>query len=250
MVSGIKILFMVISAIICFGLPIGLTIYFYKKEKISLFAVFCGALMFTISQIVLRIPILQYLNKQPGVISFAKSNTIVYMLLIALSAGVFEEVARFVGMKYMLKDKLSWKNGIAFGIGHGGIEAILIVGITYIANIVASILINGGHKIPQASIIIDTPSYMFLIGGMERAFTIALHMALTMIVLEGVMKKQKKYLGYAILLHTLVDFVAVCNKNIFIIEGFTCVVAIISVISLIKSKNKFEGIKGDIGESI
>ncbi|MCY6959176.1 YhfC family intramembrane metalloprotease [Clostridium brassicae] len=242
MISNSKLIFMIISTIICFGLPIGLTVYFYKKEKISLFAVFCGALMFIVSQVCLRIPMLQYLNKQPWFINFIKSNTVIYMVLIALSAGIFEEVARFIGIKYILKNRLSWKNGIAFGIGHGGVEAILIVGFTYISNIIYSFFINSGNEIPYADVLINTPSYMFLLGGLERIFAIALHMALTMVVLEGVIKKQGKYILYAISIHALVDFVAVYNKNIFLIEGFMCLVALISLRFLIRSKSKIKSL--------
>jgi uncharacterized membrane protein YhfC len=36
----------------------------------------------------------------------------------------------------LLKNKLSWQNGIAFGIGHGGIEALVFVGSAYVNNIV------------------------------------------------------------------------------------------------------------------
>ncbi|MCY6370042.1 YhfC family intramembrane metalloprotease [Clostridium ganghwense] len=254
MVNNISIMFMIISFMICFGLPIGLTIYFYKKKKVSLLAVGVGALIFIVSQISTRLPLIGYLNTKSWFIQNIKSNTIIYVLFLALTAGIFEEVGRFIGFKYLLKNKLSWKNGIAFGIGHGGIEAILLVGITYVSNIILSILINIGNfdalvaqKSPQIAgiknILIGTPSYMFFIGGIERIFTIIFHIALTVIVLEGVMKKENKYLLYAILIHALVDFVAGYNINIFVTEGFMFVTAIVSFRFLIKSKKRFNDIE-------
>ena len=48
MVSTASIISMVIALLICFGLPIGLAIYFYKKERIALVAVAVGALVFLV----------------------------------------------------------------------------------------------------------------------------------------------------------------------------------------------------------
>jgi len=49
MVSTVSILLMVITLLICFGLPVALFIYFYKKERIAVIAVFVGALVFLVS---------------------------------------------------------------------------------------------------------------------------------------------------------------------------------------------------------
>lgn len=249
MVNNMSIVFMIISTVICFVLPIGIAIYFYKKEKMSLMAVGVGALIFIVSQISTRLPMLNYLNDKGWFVQSIKSNTMIYVLFLALTAGIFEEVGRFIGFKYLLKNKLNWKNGIAFGIGHGGIEAILLVGMTYVSNIIFSISINSGsfqalvEKAPQIAglkeILINTPSYMFMLGGIERIFTIVLHIAMTMIVLEGVMKNENKYVLYAILIHALVDFIAAYNANIFATEGFIFIVAVVSFRFLLKTKKRF-----------
>lgn len=249
MVNNMSIIFMIISTVICFGLPIGLAMYFYKKEKISFMSVGVGALIFIVSQISTRLPMLNYLNDKGWFVQSIKSNTIIYVVFLALTAGIFEEVGRFIGFKYLLKNKLNWKNGIAFGIGHGGIEAILLVGMTYVANIIFSISINSGsfytlvEKAPQIAglkeILVTTPSYMFMLGGIERIFAILLHMAMTMIVLEGVIKNDKKYVLYAILIHALVDFIAGYNVNIFATEGFMFIVAVVSCRFLLKTRKRF-----------
>lgn len=249
MVNNMSIVFMIISTVICFGLPIGLAMYFYKKEKISLMAVGVGALIFIVSQISTRLPMLNYLNDKEWFVQSIKSNTIIYILFLALTAGIFEEVGRFIGFKYLLKNKLNWKNGIAFGIGHGGIEAILLVGMTYVSNIIFSISINSGsfqalvEKAPEIAglkeILINTPSYMFILGGIERILTIVIHIAMTMIVLEGVMKDENKYVVYAILIHALVDFIAGYNANIFATEGFMFIVAVGSFMFLLKTRKRF-----------
>ncbi|MCY6484969.1 YhfC family glutamic-type intramembrane protease [Clostridium aestuarii] len=259
MVDKVSVVFMIISTIICFGLPIGLIVYFYKKEKISISAVMIGSVIFIIFQLFMRLPLINFLNSQGWFIKNIKSNTMVYVLFLSVTAGVFEEVGRCVGFRYLLKNKLQWKNGIAYGIGHGGIESVLLVGMTYVSNLIFSLLINlgtfdvlVGTKLPQAAALkntlMDTHSYMFLLGGMERVFTIAFHIALSIIVLEGVMKKQNKYLLYAVLIHALVDFCAAYNFNIFATEGFMFVTALISFRFIKKSKNRFFNIKANMNK--
>ncbi|MGY0374116.1 YhfC family intramembrane metalloprotease [Clostridium sp. JNZ J1-5] len=254
MVSRQSMIFMGISAGICFLIPLFTIIYFRRKEKISLTAVAVGVLVFMIFQMSSRIPLINYLNTNPLFVDLIKSNRIAYVSFLAITAGVFEEVGKYIGFKYALKNKLQWKNGIALGIGHGGIEAILLVGTAMVNNILFSLVINLGSydlvlkKMPEAqaltlkSTLIDTPSYMFLLGGIERLFVIVFQIALSIIVLEGVIKKNNKYLINAILIHTLVDYIAAFNPSIFITEGIMFIVAIISLKFLYSSKEKFKNI--------
>src|SRR5690625_2683858 len=62
----------------------------------------------------------------------------------ALMAGVFEEVGRYIMMRFALKKYRDWQDGLAFGIGHGGIESILILGLSNLTMIIYAIQINAG----------------------------------------------------------------------------------------------------------
>lgn len=63
-----SIVFMVLALLISIGVPVFLTIFFYKKFDISIIAVFVGALVFFVMQIILRISVfLPITQKQPGI---------------------------------------------------------------------------------------------------------------------------------------------------------------------------------------
>jgi uncharacterized membrane protein YhfC len=255
MVSGLKIVFMIITILISIGLPIGLTIYMYKKYKIRIKAVLIGALMFFVFQGLLRIPIMTYIQKQDFYRNFAVRNMVVTILIIAFTAGLFETVGRYIGMKFFLRDSLEWKNGVAYGIGHGGIEAILLVGFTYIANLIVSILINSGSISSLSySQLLNTGSDLFLAAGVERLFTILLHIALSLIVLYGIMYRKKLYILLCILIHTFVDFIgpllAVKKVSAWGIEGFIAVVGVLSLIFIIRSGKMFKSAAASSSEEI
>lgn len=253
MVSSLSIIFMFISLLLVFAFPIGLWIYFYKKERISAIAVLVGGITFAISQIVLRMPLLQLLQGQSWYAIMAK-NIWISALFLGLTAGIFEEVGRFFGFKFFLKKKLEWKNGIAFGIGHGGIEAIILTGLTFINNIIFSLMINSG-AFDQISgtftpglsdyiveTLANTDPVMFLVGGFERVFAIIAHIAFSIIVLYGVKYRKGVYLIYAIIAHTFLDAPMVVISYYFgtwAAEGYVVLFTAAALIFIIKSKKTF-----------
>jgi uncharacterized membrane protein YhfC len=255
MVNTLSIVFMVISLLICFLLPISLIIYFYRKNKISLIAVLLGAIVFLVSQVAIRIPLLGMFGKQQWYIEMA-ANIYVLALFLALTAGIFEEVGRYIVMKLLMKKSLSFKNGIAFGIGHGGIEAIVIVGLTLLNYIVLSLMINSGlfengiaATLPPdiaaqiKSTLIDTPTVNFLAGGFERTMTMVIQIAFSIMVLYSVKFKKPIYLLYAILLHAVVDAPTVIlvhmGLNIWIIEIFVAACAAAGLGYIFQAKRIF-----------
>lgn len=244
MVSGISIAFMFVTLILAVGFPIGLVIYLYIKKRISIKAVLIGALMFFLFQIILRIPALVYIQSQGWYQVFAIQNTMLTVIIIAFTAALFETIGRYVGLKYLLKNKLERKNGIAYGIGHGGIEAILLVGITYVINIVYSILINTGvissTLVPQ---LINTSPSLFLAAGIERVFAILFHIAAALLVTYGIMENKKIYIFYSFMLHFLLDgilvILQVSGVSVWGVELWVVFIGLMSLVFIIKSKNMF-----------
>ncbi len=87
-----------------------------------------------------------------------------------------------------------WQSGFLFGAGHGGIEAVLIVGIPVISLLFSQTVIQNGD------------SYYF--GGIERIFAMVLHVGLSFIVLQAVVQKKVRFVIIAILIHGAVNALA------------------------------------------
>lgn len=247
---------MSISLLICLLMPVLLIIYFYKKQKISLLAVLIGAGVFAVFQMILRIPLLSLLATQQWYINMSK-NTYIIALFLGLTAGLFEEVGRYIAMKLFMKKSLSWKNGIAFGIGHGGIEAILIVGLPLINYILMSFMINSGvfdtmiaAQLPPEtanlikSALVDAPAINSLAGGFERIMTMMIQIGFSVMVLFSVKFKNPLYLVLAVLLHAVVDSPVVIlgnmGLNVWIIEVFVVLCAAAALIYTLKIKKAFD----------
>lgn len=248
MVITASLIFMAISVLVSMGVPIFLAVYFYKKEKISWMAVLVGALMFTVFQFLTRIPLLGYISSTSFyTINFAFNNQLNYLFL-GFTAALFETMGRLVGFKVFLKNKLQWKNGVAYGIGHGGIEAIIIGGIPALNNLIYGIAINLGkydllisdRGVSEQVIngikndLINYPPYMFLLTGFERVAAFTLQIALSLFVLYAIKNKKYLYIIYAFLIHAVVDSSIGFISNIFILEGLIALIAAVSLIYILR----------------
>lgn len=257
-VGALSILFMFITLAVCFGLPVLLAVWAKRKYKksFSFVPLLAGVLAFFISQVVFRIPVIQGLLPMFGWYQAFMQMQWPYIIFLSFTAGLVEEPARFIAFRIM-KNRRAYTDGLSYGIGHGGIEAILLVGFSYISNISLSFMINGGNLGPLANLLpasaisalTDTPSYMFLVGGIERVFAIALQIALSLVVLKGFQTGNRgRWLLLAIILHGLTNLGAVGLVRLgpavlpgnpqlggtLLSEGFLLIVAVLSVIYIIK----------------
>lgn len=251
MVSSASIITMIIDAIVCFMLPILILIYFKRKEKISFKPIILGAAVFVVFAMILeRLVHMVVLGNN------LITNPVWFTIYGALAAGIFEEGGRFIAFRTVLRNNHKWKDGLAFGIGHGGIEAILIGAGMSIQYIIYSNLINSGmfdavigSKVPVPQLaqlqqikemLIQSPSAIFLMGSVERICAIVIQLALTMIVLYAVKYRKNIYLLVAILLHALIDVPAALYQtkaiNIYAAEAILIIFFIISMVFLFRTK--------------
>ena len=213
---------MAANAFLGIAVPVCLAVYLVRKHRAKLSSILIGAGTFILFALVLESILHQLVLKGPHG-SDILGNTLLYALYGGLAAGVFEETGRFLSMKFLMKKEPSKPlPGIAYGVGHGGAEMLIIFGITIINNLVISALINTGQadaifaKVPeeaagQLQAQLDQLQTLgagtLLIGLWERFSALILHLGLSMLVWVAV-RKGGKWLWLfpaAIVLHAIVD---------------------------------------------
>ena len=258
MIPALSFVFMFISLVISVVMPVALIIWVVRRHHTGFAPVAVGFLVFFVTQMVVRTQLINGLSLIPTVQAFIVQNPVLYIIILSFSAGIFEEFGRLFGFSVMLKHRRELRHGVAYGIGHGGIEAVLLVGASYVSNIIFASMINSGSMdsltqlLPgiagnqlsaiQATLV-STPPVTFLLGGLERIFAIALHIALSVLVLYGVRTKHIRFTFIAILAHGLVNFGAVMlgqYVNIWISEAFMLVVAVLCIIFVRKMRAPFK----------
>ena len=150
-----------------------------------------GVLAFSISQLLIRVPLLEYLDDHnASYLFFTALHPVAYALFLGATAAIVEEGARFLAMWYFMKQR-DWKAGLLFGAGHGGIEALWIVGIPII-----SLLLSPSDFVTEG---------LFWASGLERIFAMLIHIGLSILVLQSVVHKKWRYLLIALVIHAVVD---------------------------------------------
>ena len=213
---------MAVCAVLGIAVPVLLAWWVIRKCKVRLLPILVGAVIFIIFALGLE-PIVHQLvlkgPKGPAILG----NVWYYALYGGLMAALFEETGRFLGMKFLLKKESSEpKTGLAYGIGHGGAELLVVFGITMISNIALSVMINAGQAdtllagVPeqakaqaqaQLAQLQENGAGNYLIGIWERVSALVIQVGLSLMVWTAVRRGGKWLwlLPAAYLLHFLVD---------------------------------------------
>ena len=194
-ISGLAIAGVICSIVLSMGVPIALFIAGRVKLKARISSLLIGAGTFLLFAMLLEqllhVLVIQFCGLN------AQSRPWLYYVYAALAAAVFEETGRLIAMKFWMKKWLDFPNALMYGIGHGGVEAILIGGLSGISNLVSMLMINSGamqntlaalpaesanQTVSQLSALWTTPAPLFFVSGIERISAIILHIGLSLLI--------------------------------------------------------------------
>lgn len=263
---------LIATIILMFMIPIAFFIPWRKKYKqqTKISWLVAGAAGFIISARVLELGVhyLCILADNP-VSHFINGNTVAYVLYGITMAGVFEECGRYIILKNIMKKNRSPENAVLYGIGHGGIEILVVILPAMVTYLAVAVLFSAGNidnalstlKITEETAAAALPSVqaaaVFDFGTaalsvLERIITMAAHVGLTVIVYYSVCKEKKRCLPMAVILHMLIDtFAALYQRGavpLWTVEAWTALwTAIIAYIAIkfygkIKSSSSAENV--------
>ena len=226
-------------------LVISLGVFLTRKYNLGWRLFWIGAALFIIAQI-LHIPFNILIDRlfNIGVLPIPPEQ---YQLLfnavfLGLSAGLFEELIRYAGLRWWAKDARTWAKGLLFGSGWGGIEAILfyvvVLSLNYIIFMALRTQDFTNQLTPEQLAVLQQGMNVFwsvtwydsLLGALERIFTLPLQIALTILVLQVFIRHQSRWLWIAIGLHAMVNAFVVISLNLW---GFYITEAIVVLFGLI-----------------
>lgn len=232
-----------IVLVLIFGLGFFLT----RKFNLGWRLYWIGAAMFIISQI-LHIPFNSLLDRllASGILPSppASYQLIFTALMLGLSAGFFEELVRYAGLRWWAKDARSWSSGLLFGSGWGGMEAliffVIILALNYVIFLalltqdMSAVLSPDQQAQLQAGMDLfwGVEWYDSLLGALERILVIPIQIAFTILVMQVFLRSQSRWLWFAVAFHSLLDAVAVASVRLWGAYATEGIVAIITLISL------------------
>ena len=236
MISSTSIIILVLMFLVGLAAPVLLAVWLVKKYHCKIETILIGAGTFFLFALVLESLVHMVVLKNVPAI---QQNTLYYALYGGLMAGLFEETGRFLSMKFLLKKDNS-HTALAYGLGHGGMEVIMLFAMSMFSMALMAIMSNMGKidlllakapddptAIAQIDNVLDsirsTKPATYFIGLWERGSALVLQISLSVLVFTAVRKGGRFIWLYpvAILLHALVDGIAVMmsgNVNNVVIE--------------------------------
>jgi uncharacterized membrane protein YhfC len=240
-----------LAVVFVIGYPLALGVIVHKKLAVGWKYFWFGALVFLVSQLLTRTPIVTVLQATvlTRLLLTSTAFTWIWLLILAITAGLFEEVGRYVGYRLLLRrEPKTWSKAVMFGLGQGGLESIVVVGGQIVLTAINTIMLStiDVSTLPAAqrqgvlqlfAAINAEPFWLPLLAAWERLWTIPLHVALAVMVVQVFRRQQIRWLLLAILFHALVDFLAGALPQAFghsltitlLVEGIVCVFGLISV---------------------
>lgn len=234
--------------------PILVALFIWRRWHPRRRVWFYGAGVFLVFQVLTRIPALFFIQSQKAVQDALKESLTLYVLFvlaISFSAGLFEEGGRWLGYRYLVRERTG-PTALLYGAGHGGLESIGI-GLLVIASLVGYVTLLGMpaealRALPPEQLQqVEAGKAMFaalqgwepLLGGWERLAAQAIQIAFSVLVLQAFVQSPRWW-WYALAAHTWVNFSSVLlgryametwgqTPGMLIAEGLVTVYGLIAI---------------------
>lgn len=228
----------VLALLITIGLPIGVAFWFKKKYHLPWRIFSYGALAYFLAQALVSILITGFISLVgSGTIALSDQSLYVVQIVISvLLTAVMGVIIRWLGMKYLKEDLDNLRAAYGIGIGFGGIESIMLVGIPLLATFIPMIRNTNidpltttlePEVVAQIEELWQVSPIVPLAGALERIAAFVLHITITILVLQIFKRQNNLWLAAAIGLEALVTGVIVSLAEVGISYGWITLVSIL-----------------------
>lgn len=221
--SGQAMSSMIVIALICTAVPFIFLGYYRAKTGAKISSFFIGMVFYFLTAFVAEgalnylvfgiLPLQSVLNRY--------THPVMYAVYGAVIAGIFEELGKYIGLRYCMKDRPGKQNAFLFGMGHGGFETIAYGSSLFMGNIFIALIVNnfgvdgyfeklgiqGESVAEQKKLIYDLMAIQpieNIAAGTERLLALVLQASLTVLLYISIQNEKKKFLlPAAILLHII-----------------------------------------------
>ena len=246
-IPSFSIVTICIAIVFGFLIPACMFIFLHKKYGIKKMPFFTGCVVFIIFAIVLE-GIAHSIILGNGRQSALMAKPLLFALYGGFMAGLFEETRRLLAFKFLLKKNHSENTtALAYGAGHGGVEAFYLLTVTMITNLALIIIVNTGNLdkvissmdqntaeqfMTQISSLYTTNSWLFLASIVERLFAVTIQISLSVLIYFCAINKKLWYLYFvAFLLHMIIDLFAgignMFHLSNLLVEILICIFAVL-----------------------
>lgn len=231
----------IIALIITIGLPIAAGFWIKNKLGVPWRITTYGALGYFIVQ-ALMILIFNGLNAlvENKVLTLTDQAFLTAQILLSVAAtALFGVLIRWVGMKYLQEALDNLEAAYGIGVGYGGAEAIILVGMPLLTTFIT--MLTNMNIDPQTttldpSVVMQieelwrVPAYIPLAGSIERISAFVMHITVTILILQVFKRKNFLWLGAAFGLELLVNGLIVGLAEVGVMYGWLILISLVLMV--------------------
>lgn len=247
-----------VVALVCLAGPLVVQARWARGRRWLWGAFGLGVLTFAVTQLLTRIPLLTAVLPALPEWRALLGNAVLSAVILSVSAALFEETGRLVVMSaFLRRERRTHADGVSFGLGHGGLEAFVLVGLSLAGVLVLGIAVRAGQwdaltaaMPPEAVAALGDQLAALTVlapvaGALERVFAVALHVGLSVLILLGVVRGRPVVAWIlALTVHAVVNLMAVLALTVWrwpvlAVEGLLLVVAVAAVVWVVRARAAF-----------
>lgn len=213
-----------IAVLLMIFIPLGLTVWLRRRYRVP-WLLFCLGLLTFVGSQTYHIPLNNWLG-DVGLIGAVSADAPDFWrtaVILGLSAGLSETVARVLGYGFLFRRKLAerFEDGVLVGLGHGGIEAMIIGGV-FTAGSLSSLwairhvdlntlglsAVELTAVTEQLSLLQQSPWLVFA-AVFERLIALTLHVTISVLVWRAFKTRQVWPVLLGVVWHSVLDATAV-----------------------------------------
>jgi len=226
-----------ISLLVTIGLPIAAGFWLNNKFQVPWRVILYGGLGYFIVQALITLAFTGFNTLvQNGTLALTDAgvNTAQIFLSVFLAA-LLGVLVRWLGMKYLKEDLDNLEAAYGIGVGYGGTESIMLVGLPLLTTFIT--MLSNMNIDPQTSNLDpaviqqieelwQVPAYIPLVGSLERIAAFVMHIAVTILILQVFTRGSKLWLLAAFGLELVVNGLIVGLAEIGLDYGWVILIAL------------------------
>jgi uncharacterized membrane protein YhfC len=206
-----------LNAFLMVAVPLLLAYLLVRKFKMGWNTFFAGAVVFLLAQVIYGFftrGATTILNNT-GLIYWSETAKMIFnAVFLGLSAALVEEGMRYILLRWWSRDLRSWKEGVLFGTGHGGAEAV-VLGVFAFFYVTQMIQARGvdmtnivdANQVQAATEMVQrfwsAPWYNTFITGLDSLFFVAIQLGLATMVVLSFRESKPAWFVLAIVFHAV-----------------------------------------------
>lgn len=239
------IILYILSVLLMIALPLALAIGLRRRFFVPWWLFCLGMATFIGSQLY-HLPLNNWLSDLGliGEVSPQSPALLQTSLVLGLSAGFSETLARAAGYWFLFRRRAAqrWQDAVMVGLGHGGIEAMVIGAIFTAASVTSLWVLRDTdlstldlsaaqfEVLSRQMVLFFSSPWLALAPLLERAIALVLHVTLSVLVWLAFKRRNLLYGLLAVLYHGLFDATAVYAaqfiENAWLLEAMLAVMAL------------------------